>query len=289
MPDSLLRGACLCGAVRYEIQGPFDHALNCHCSRCRKQHGAPFVAWLAAPAVGFRWVEGEEHIARFAAPGVGDRLFCARCASSLPMPLPQTDMVVAPMGPLEGDPGIAPTLHMFAASKAPWYEITDGLPEFAEYPGSMPTPELPPVARPQPRDGVTVGSCLCGEVAYEYDGAPERMVNCHCSRCRRARCATHNTNVFVRLEQFRFTRGEPRVRDFALPGARFFGVAFCTTCGSHVPRRSEPRGIAVIPAGGLDSDPGVRPTAHIFVGSKASWHRITDGLPQFEEYPPAPA
>ena len=86
-------------------------------------------------------------------------------------------------------------------------------------------------------------------------------------------------------DKFRFRRGESLVRDFHLPGARYFGVAFCTACGSDVPRKSVERNVAVIPAGGLDSDPGVRPSAHIYVGSKAPWFTITDQLPQFQEMP----
>jgi hypothetical protein len=111
------------------------------------------------------------------------------------------------------------------------------------------------------------------------------MLNCHCSRCRRARSAAHTTNIFVPLDKFRFRRGEELVRDFHLPGARYFGVAFCSLCGGDVPRKSIERKVAVIPAGTLDSDPGVRPSAHIFVGSKAVWFEITDDLPQFREMP----
>jgi hypothetical protein len=60
---------------------------------------------------------------------------------------------------------------------------------------------------------------------------------------------------------------------FPLPGALYFGVAFCRECGSDVPRTSVARGGVVIPA-------------HIFVGSKANWFEITDRLPQHQELPP---
>ena len=144
------------------------------------------------------------------------------------------------------------------------------------------------VQRPAPEapsPGCTAGSCACGQVAYKYEGEPLRMLNCHCSRCRQGRSAAHTTNIFVPLDRFRFRHGEELVRDFRLPGARFFGVAFCAACGSDVPRKSLERNAAVIPAGGLDSDPGARPSAHIYVGSKAPWYDITDGLPQFQEMP----
>jgi hypothetical protein len=53
-----------------------------------------------------------------------------------------------------------------------------------------------------------------------------------------------------------------------------------------MPRISRERDIVVVPAGSLDTDPGVRPTAHIYVGSKANWFEITDALPQHEAAPP---
>ncbi|MEO8225307.1 MAG: GFA family protein, partial [Gammaproteobacteria bacterium] len=168
----------------------------------------------------------------------------------------------------------------------PWYRITDGLPTHAAYP---PGSGVEPVTRPapgSPTPGCTGGSCLCGQVAWEYEGTPLRMLNCHCSRCRRARSAAHTTNLFVPLDKFRFRRGEDLVRDFPLPGARFFGVAFCTACGSGVPRLSVARGAAVIPAAALDSDPGTGPGAHIFVDSRASWFEISDDLPRYPEMPP---
>ena len=63
-------------------------------------------------------------------------------------------------------------------------------------------------------------------------------------------------------------------------------LAFCAGCGGAAPRLSPERGFAVVPAGALDTDPGIRPAAHIFVGSKASWFRITGDVPQFDELPP---
>ncbi len=106
-----------------------------------------------------------------------------------------------PAGNLRDDPGLKPQMHMFAASRAPWYPITDGLPQHAGYPpqygGGMgiDRPHFPQIP------GVTHGSCLCGAVAWEFAGKPERMQNCHCSRCRRARSAAHATNAFYMREQ----------------------------------------------------------------------------------------
>ncbi|MCP5149201.1 MAG: GFA family protein [Ectothiorhodospiraceae bacterium] len=129
------------------------------------------------------------------------------------------------------------------------------------------------------------GSCLCGAVAYEVTLPFDVIHNCHCGRCRKARAAAHTTNGFVRVEAFRFTHGADAVRTFPLPGARRFAQAFCTTCGSAMPRVSVDRGVVVVPLATLDDDPGAGPQDHIHVGSKAEWFTIADALPQFERGP----
>ncbi len=278
-------GSCLCGTVRWELAGPFSHMAHCHCSICRKHHGAPFATYVASPLPGFRMLSGADQAGRYDSSPHWYRPFCRTCGSVLPTPMPEHGLVVGPAGNLDGDLGVTPGMHMFVASKAPWYDITDALPRHDAYPPEGGMPEVQRAAIDPPSPGCTAGSCACGQVAFEYEGAPLRMLNCHCSRCRRARSAAHTTNVFVPLDRFRFLRGEALVRDFHLPGARYFGVAFCTACGSAVARKSLERQAAVIPAGGLDSDPGARPTAHIYAASKAPWFAITDDLPQFAEMP----
>jgi hypothetical protein len=83
------------------------------------------------------------------------------------------------------------------------------------------------------------------------------------------------------------THGQDRVREYKVPEARFFTQSFCADCGSPVPRVDSGRGIAIVPMGSLDDDPGLRPREHIFVGRKAPWHEIADALPQYPEGPPA--
>ncbi len=286
MSESPISGSCLCGAVRYEVHGPFLQLAHCHCSLCRKHHGAPFVSWLVGPLDSYRLVAGGDNLGRYdSSPGL-HRLFCVTCGSVAPTPMIEQGVVVIPAGNLDGDFGPVPAHHMFVDSKAPWHRITDDLPQHAEY---SPEAGLPAVERAAPEPatpGWTGGTCACRRVAFEYEGEPLRMLNCHCSRCRKARGAAHTTNLFVPLDRFRFRRGEDLVQDYPLPGARFFGVAFCSACGGKVARKSLARNAAVIPAGSLDGDPGMRPTAHIFVGSKAPWFEITDDLPRHAEMPP---
>jgi len=74
--------------------------------------------------------------------------------------------------------------------------------------------------------------------------------------------------------------------DFRLPDAEFYNQMFCRDCGSVMPTVNDAFDIVMIPAGALDQDPGIRPAAHIFVESKASWFDITDDLEQFAAMPP---
>ncbi|WP_437327515.1 GFA family protein [Sorangium sp. So ce381] len=279
----MTKGACLCGTVRFEIDGPFQTMLNCHCSMCRKFNGTAFTTAVVAPLPGFRWLAGEDAIRPSCASD--RRSFCGTCGSATPMLRPERQLAVLHAGNLEGDLGIEPKFHQFVGSKAPWYTITDPLPQFEEW---RPEMQAPVVSRPvaPPKEGVTQGSCLCGDVAFEFDGTPLRMVSCHCMRCRLGRSSAHATNVFVALDSFRWIRGDAQIASYKVPDARFFTVAFCKRCGGAAPRLSPERGFAVVPAGTLDTDPGIRPAAHIFVDSKASWFPITDDLPRFAEYPP---
>ena len=113
------------------------------------------------------------------------------------------------------------------------------------------------------------------------------MQHCHCLRCRRARGAAHGSNLFYKEAQFRWRVALEQVREYKLPEARFYTTAFCRQCGGAVPRVARERGIVVIPAGTLDTDPPVRPQRHVFTNYQAAWFEITDSLPQFAEAPPA--
>jgi hypothetical protein len=128
-------GSCLCGGVRYEIDGKFGPALNCHCSMCRKATGAAYRSRVAVPRKNFRWLTGEDLLTYYDSSPTTTRTFCKVCDSTLVSLFhddPQT--LGLPMGTLDDDPGIRPSCHVFVGSKAPWFEITDRLVQFAEFP-----------------------------------------------------------------------------------------------------------------------------------------------------------
>jgi hypothetical protein len=272
----------------FEVPDVLGAVTHCHCSLCRKAHGAAFATVGVVTSDGFRWLAGRELIRRFESSPGGARPFCRRCGSKVPsdhMPA----FVFVSLGNLDEDPHARPLAHILVASKAPWYEIPDQLTRFDGYPPGFEASVFPdPVREPAPAGHVR-GSCLCGRVAYDFEGTIDLIRHCHCSRCRRARSAAHATNGYVDPARLRYLRGEDLLESFKVPEAERFTQTFCRECGSPMPRAISNRPFAVIPMGSVEGEPGGRPHEHIFVASKAPWFEIADTLPQQAEFTPPPA
>jgi len=130
-------GGCLCGTVRYEVAGSFLAAGHCHCSICRRAHGAAFVTWGLLGPDQFHWTSGEEAVEGYESSPGRRRCFCKMCGSPLAaMHAGKVTEVV--LATVDGDAGVRPREHIFVGSKAPWYEIADDLPRFQEWPPGMP-------------------------------------------------------------------------------------------------------------------------------------------------------
>jgi hypothetical protein len=128
------------------------------------------------------------------------------------------------------------------------------------------------------------GHCLCGDVRFEISGGLGPIIYCHCSRCRRASGSAFATNASVRMDEFRVVAGQDQVTEYESRPGSFRG--FCSRCGSPVYVRHAERGVTRVRLGTIDGDPGARPVAHIWTGSKAAWDDSVVGLEQFEEAPP---
>jgi len=278
------KGSCLCGDITWQVDGEYTMHVNCHCSICRKVHGSAYVTFLATDATNLRWLSGQDRIREYASSAEARRPFCPRCGSKVPSIM--GELALIPAGNIDGDIGRPLDSHIFVGSKAEWFDISDEAPQFDEYPPGYDSPTVPRPERPPATEGATGGSCACGALRWEFDAPAQRMGSCHCSRCRRARSAAFSTQIFMPAGQFRWLSGEDKLAGYKLPEARYFSTSFCRDCGSPAPRLLPDFGMAMVPAGCLDQDPGIRPQAHIFVGSKAPWLRITDELPQFEAMPP---
>ncbi|MBY8978339.1 GFA family protein [Rhodobacteraceae bacterium NNCM2] len=128
------------------------------------------------------------------------------------------------------------------------------------------------------------GSCLCGGISYAVSGPFTRVLNCHCSMCRKAHAAAFRTRMSVRSDRFQWLSGVAMLPRYESSPGRF--RCFCKCCGSHLATVFEPDGGEVgLPLGALDADPGVRPEAHVFVTDAARWHAISDTLPQWPGFP----
>jgi hypothetical protein len=129
------KGSCLCGKVRYEIHGALTGVLNCHCSDCRKAHGAAFRTRATVQSKDFIWLSGEELVSHHEASPGEFRTFCSVCGANLVTKFTKKPEVYGfALGTLDSDPGVKPECHVFVSDKAPWHDITDGLPQYAEYP-----------------------------------------------------------------------------------------------------------------------------------------------------------
>ena len=131
-----IKGSCLCGAVRYEVTGSFKVIGHCHCSICRKSHGAAYATWGLIDPDQFRWTSGEEFVEGYRSSPGRTRCFCRKCGSPLASAHAGTVHEVV-LGSVDGDPGARPSEHIFVGSKAPWHEITDSLPQSREWPPGM--------------------------------------------------------------------------------------------------------------------------------------------------------
>jgi len=129
------------------------------------------------------------------------------------------------------------------------------------------------------------GSCLCGSVQYEIKGDAAKFYHCHCERCRKATGTGHASNIILQDHAMTWNAGEDLLTRYKVPEAERFEVVFCSICGSNLPRVSPEAGIVVVPAGSLDTDPGILPQARIFNGSRADWSCTDPDTPCHDKYP----
>ena len=129
------------------------------------------------------------------------------------------------------------------------------------------------------------GSCLCGKVSYEVSDNLGIFQYCHCSRCRKFTGSAHAANIIIAIDHFKWISGEALVSSFEPEDTKHFATAFCKNCGSSLPWLGKSKKAIVVPAGTLDTDPGIRPSQNIFCGSDAEWYRESSELPKHDKLP----
>ena len=128
----MLRGQCECGTVRYRVADEFLYAANCHCSRCRAATGSAFKPFAGIERKKLEITDGMDALLVHGAEDLNDTR-CAACGSLLFSVVRDGAYVHVALGSLVDAASLRPTKHIFVGSKAPWFEITDDLPQFEEH------------------------------------------------------------------------------------------------------------------------------------------------------------
>jgi hypothetical protein len=128
----MLAGRCECRAVRYRVSDTFLYAANCHCSNCRAGTGSAFKAFAGIERNKLEVLDGAETLLVWG-NDKDNHTRCGICGSLLYSVVRDGAYVHVALGSLIDEPTIRPTEHIFVGSKAPWFEITDELPQSEEY------------------------------------------------------------------------------------------------------------------------------------------------------------
>jgi hypothetical protein len=134
--EGVVSGSCACGRMHFELDGRPLLMRHCHCGRCRHARGSAHATNVIYQIDTLRYTVGEELLVDFDLPGAQffGTSFCSHCGGAMPRRSPARGWAVVPAGSLDTDPLIHPMAHQFVASKVPWFDITDGVPQFPEAP-----------------------------------------------------------------------------------------------------------------------------------------------------------
>ena len=122
---------------------------------------------------------------------------------------------------------------------------------------------------------------MCGAVHYRVADEFRYALNCHCSVCRRTTGAAYKPFAGIERGKLCITKGDDMLLTFGDDNAHDI---HCMTCGSLLYSVVRDGAFVHVTLGTLVDEPAIRPSAHIFVGSKAAWFTITDNLPQHDEF-----
>lgn len=128
-------GSCLCGEVRFEIDGEFASFYLCHCAYCRKDTGSAHAANLFSSTATIKWLSGVTNIRLFNLPTTRhSKCFCTTCGSPLPIEQMNGELLVVPAGALNSELRVRPNAHIFVSSRAGWDDSLEGIPMVDRFP-----------------------------------------------------------------------------------------------------------------------------------------------------------
>lgn len=140
MGSSAVHGRCFCGAVRFAVEMPTLFCVHCHCSMCRRAHGAAYVTWFGVPYARFKLLTDAERLVRYHSSDHGTRSFCTTCGSTLFCESTNhPDWIDIVLANMDGPVDRAPQMHIYYSDHAAWIQLADdGLPRLGGTTGMEP-------------------------------------------------------------------------------------------------------------------------------------------------------
>lgn len=131
----MITGHCECGRIQFEIGGRIEDFSHCHCSQCRRMHGAAYASFVGVSRKDVHFLSGDSDLTTYRSSTTGQRTFCSTCGSNIYVALDaEPDALYVAMGVIDGNPSLPPAYHIYVGSKAPWHEINDDLRQYDKAP-----------------------------------------------------------------------------------------------------------------------------------------------------------
>ena len=128
----MLRCSCLCRQIKFEFEDVPGQVFNCHCSVCRKSHGAAFSTQAVGKRSSLKFIQGKELLKEYHTPG-GVRTFCPNCGSRLMnYARGRSDFMSVALSAIDSDYSGAPVAHVYVGSKADWHQPSSDIPSYDE-------------------------------------------------------------------------------------------------------------------------------------------------------------
>lgn len=251
-----MQGACLCGAVAFEVDPPLRDVVACHCRQCRKQSGHSWAA-TSVPHDRFRLTR-DDGLVWYRASPAAQRGFCRHCGSFLFWQPEGEARLSFAAGALDGETGLTTVDSIFHADAGDYY-----------------TPAGGPPPRLTTTPAILQGACLCGANRFSLPGPMGEVTACHCRQCRKT--SGHYAASFDASEPDLHWQAR-HLAEYVTPGGGRRG--FCPGCGTSLFFRAADGSFSV-EAGCIEAPTGGRLAGHIFVADKGDYYALTDGLPQW--------
>lgn len=125
------QGECFCGKVQFEVSFPSKFCCHCHCTTCRRAHGAAFVTWIGFKKEQFKWIQGEPQVMRYTSPSGATRSFCKICGTTMLFEAPRwKGEIHVALATLKDPVDRKPSSHVFFDDRADWISVHDELSQY---------------------------------------------------------------------------------------------------------------------------------------------------------------